>query len=87
MLKTNEFCQSMPKKFSWAILPVWLLVTTGGDSIGQVEQRGLSKWGGAGIFSRLVFYLDLLLTHPAAGGITVGRGCPANQREGTNNHV
>jgi len=61
MLKTNEFCQPMPKKFSWAILPVWLLVTTGGDSIGQVEQRGLSKWGGAGSISRLVFYLTFLV--------------------------
>ena len=41
---------------------------------------------GAGIFPAS-FYLDLLLTHPAAGGITVERGFPANQREGTNNHV
>lgn len=61
MLKTDEFCQSMPKKFSWAILPVWLLVTTGGDSIGQVEQRGLSNWGGAGNFSRLVFLSNFIV--------------------------
>jgi len=33
---------------------------------------------GAGIFPAS-FYLDFLLTYPAAGGITVRRGCPANQ--------
>ena len=35
--------------------------------------------GRGGDFSRLVFYLDFLLTDSAAGGITVERGCPANQ--------
>jgi len=67
MPKTNEFCQPMPKKFYWAILPVWLLVTTGGDSIGQVEQRGLSNWGGAGNFSRLVFYLNFIVDRFGGG--------------------
>jgi len=48
-------------------LPVWLLVTTGGDSIGQVEQRGLSKWGGAGSISRLVFYLNFIVDRFGGG--------------------
>jgi len=49
MLKNQRNILSAYILFCWAILPVWLLVTTGGDSIGQVEQRGLSIMGRGGI--------------------------------------
>jgi len=39
----------------------------GGGIIGQVEQRGLSKWGGAGSISRLVFYLTFLVDRFGSG--------------------
>jgi|TARA_R100000081_G_C4687799_1_gene100891 hypothetical protein len=44
-LKCDKQCDAK----NWAVMPDWFVgFTTGGGSIGQVESRGLSKWGGAG---------------------------------------
>jgi len=51
------------------------IILGGSGGLGAVLAAGAASRGAASIF----IYLFLLLTDSAAGGITVGRGCPANQ--------
>jgi hypothetical protein len=82
-LSVGKYCQSMPENFGLPCrIGCWF--STGGGSVGQVESRGLSKWGGAGIFSRLVFYLDFVVDPSGSGWhkqIKAGSKYHANNQE------
>ncbi len=89
-LSVGKYCQSMPENFGLPCrIGCWF--STGGGSVGQVESRGLSKWGGAGFFPPR-FNLGKLLVDPSGSGWhkEIKAGCnnhANNQRKGTFNHV